>query len=579
MSGVPQVTVNNWFQKIDGDERILARELAGGSKTLYPVLARQISIINEHLREGATLAARVGGQVSAAISQRITGLREQLLSPAENLVRAHPDEFGQESVQGRDSDAAIEKKWLDLGLPKEVLETDADCARFLLKTKLAYAIVGFKEAAMNPEAQETIRFDADGHPQLKVDGNWTRWEILRDYFEYDEKQGKVISRRNDHELVWTYISPRGFTRADRFEYPNAYPVHQLSQEEYRIVRAQAAKFYETHPELDAGTEKDCIVQFFTSPRWYLYPEMPIFENGKNELPIHIGVRLITADRHVYSFGFEMTPEQAEHILPGKAMISTSLATTADTRIAMADYEEFREHHGRITTSIPTTSARAQKILEKISAFNQNQIRFNFKEQNCTALVGEVFQETGYQMPEVRTTLTGIIARSFPTVEQVADAIGKNVPLIGPALKSMILKVKEALTSAWQWIVNMTPNWIKKAIDFIVTVITYIPRKIVTIFENCVALAVGGAKMSGPLEKGRTEDELGTETPTIKSFSTIIRNWTDIFKDSTAVAYHSGPFIQWQKEQPSTVTNPYSGKPRMDLYPRELPKKKEEAANN
>ncbi len=486
-------------------------------------LASQISTLNDVLNEGEQLAKRVTDVSSKfEIESKITQVKGQVLK-------------AQEFVDSG-------KKWVGLGLPPSVLTNYPDCAEFLLKSGLAQTLVFFQESSAQPHKQG-LKLGEDHHPCLKVEGKWQRWEMIRDEFEYDAKRGKIVSK-NQREQVWNYVSPDlpkgGLRPVDRFEYVQVYPVHQLSQEQYEKVVAQALKFYGTHPEWDPGIAKDCVVQFFTSPRQNGLPETPLFKNAKGQFPVHIAIRVITKEGKVYSFGFQMTPEQNEHILPEGKMLTRQQLSTADTKISMLDYEETRIHEGRITTSIPLTSARADNVLEKINGFNEQQIRFNFMKQNCTVLVAEVFNETGYDMPETRTTLGGMIWDALPDAEDIFGA--HSVPAL----------IAGSISYICQSMAQIDPAM-------------HVFKQVKPLLENNVALYFGAAKASEPLKAGRAEEEFGKE-PAIKSFSRPIRHRTDLFKKETAIIYSSAPFIEWQKQQPSTFIEPYHGKPQMTLYP-------------
>ncbi len=83
--------------------------------------------------------------------------------------------------------------------------------------------------------------------------------------------------------------------------------------------------------------------------------------------------------------------------------------------------------------------------------------------------------------------------------------------------------------------------------------------------NLIQLKLGGGKMLYPLPEGVQEDEF-YDNRRIINFSRNIRSFWDMFKDETTVAYHSKHVIDWQKQQRSTFSEQYSGRPKLVVVP-------------
>jgi hypothetical protein len=110
-----------------------------------------------------------------------------------------------------------------------------------------------------------------------------------------------------------------------------------------------------------------------------------------------------------------------------------------------------------------------------------------------------------------------------------------------------------------------PGLITKPFEWSGHLIFYVPRKISTILTNLLALKMGAAKKTTPLQQG-LEDEEFYDKKKLQNFSSLLRSWKDIFKDETNVVYHSKYFIDWQKKQKSTFTQVYTGRPKFAIVP-------------
>jgi hypothetical protein len=433
-------------------------------------------------------------------------------------------------------DAKLAKRWKEFGLPPFLLKSHRDCVQFLMDSDLASVIVGYRESCANRAVHDVKLDPADGHPMLKVQGRFVRWETFAKEFHYNPKT-KQIKDRNG--VVWDYYHPQGLVPIDRLNWQEAFPVYELTQEEYDRTLAHAHKFYETNPERDPGIPKDCIVQFATLDHWFL-PKCFLFENLQRNLTGHICIRLITPDRKVYSFGTQLLPEQAR-IMFRKCLLM-GLSTT-DAKIGMRDKEEFCPDNKRVT-SIPLTGERAQNILNRINELSGGQLRFQFTRQNCSHLMREVIQIAGYDV-DTRTTAKEVLFDSLPSLTQI------------PVIKTIVAFVGKI------W--DHFPAFIKKPIAFTAEVLLYIPTKIITVMTNCLVWQLGGTQKMSPLRPGVKEEEF-YDKKKMQNFSTIIRSWKDLFNDETSVVYHSKLFVDWQKKQRSTFYDVYNGRPKFSIVP-------------
>jgi hypothetical protein len=530
----PQTTLDQWVHTARLD---IASVQQGAEEPATTFFSNRFFTLMGDIASGRLLANRVQGAHRSAIADVIDReIRPQLLEAEKHLSK---------------EDAALVKKWRKLGLPESVLANERDCARCLVNTKTIFTMVGLQNSS--PNAERCIRIDEEGHALFKIEGRWAGWGEISGRLQFNEKLSRW-EERNHSEKVWCYVSPQGFVPLDRRK--QCFPVHQITEDQYREILTQAEKFLDTNPvpKEDKDKEKNYIIQFNYSVENNQIPNWAVFDNLRKMLPAHIGMRLITPDNQVFSFGFSIDPGQIEQMMPGGSMFTHHIATTTDAQMEMGDYQEFRPFNERVTTSIPIPQDRAQAILDFITEFQSKQRRFNYKEQNCSAPVKEIFNRTGYGhlFPDTRTSLGMMALKSLPSPSVI--------PVIGPIIE----KVIAAFERAKEWIIDMLPKNVLEAFEWIVYIITYIPRKIGTILENLFILAVGGTKMSTPLDNP-LEDPLGGELR-VKNISCLIQDWTDIFKDETATVYHVGPFLDWMRLQPSTFVTKKSDTPRLFLSP-------------
>lgn len=502
---------------------------------LYPLLEKELQEITPLLQEGRKISNSLALNSQMA---SINSLVQPRLTQLQTLYTAVQQELLGRSKR-KEEDTKLIQKWEKLGLPMSVLENYPDCARFLIESGLAFSIIGYRESCQDP-IQHDLKLDHDGHPMLKMQGRFVRWETVSRELHYDAKSEKIKSRAYPGSITqsWSYFQD-GLVPVDRFEYDQVFPVYRLSQDEYNRTLQYARNFYHNNPEKDPVIAKDCIVQFTTIEN-RVVPKGALFDNAQRNYPVHIGMRLITSDRQVYSFGYQLPPEEAEFIFSD--YFSTFLAT-AEAKISMRDYEEFRPVD-KLVTSIPLSSQHAQNIINRLNELNGKQLRFQYMRQNCSPLMREVMQLAGYDV-DLRTTAKEVVYDALPSLTQI--------PIIGKTV-SIAKKI---------W--NSLPRIATMPLEFSVSLILYIPNKIATVATNLLAWKMGANKKTTPLQEG-VEDEAFFDKKKLQTFSTLIRSWTDIFSDEVNVVYHSKYFIDWQKRQHSTFKEIYSGRPKFAIVP-------------
>lgn len=522
---------------------------------LYSLLNQEVTVITDLLAESNSLVASINSLTPEFIRRTVDTLvrpkkehLERALATAQQRVAEHHDDI--------EKDRKLSEKWTALGLPASVLERHADCARFMIESGLAFSIVGYRETSQNPGMHD-LRLAADGHPLIKVQNQWVRWERLKEQVTYDPDTYMIRSRDYPGQLVqaWTYLSPQGLMPIDRMNHDRLVPVYQLNPDEYQRTLQTARRFYETNAEVDVGVAKDCVIQFVTSPSRRLcatktVEDTPANQNLIENINSHVIMRLIMPNGDVYSFGLEMPAESQEFLFNGGSM-DRFMATVPAKVNKAGDYEEFRQFDERIVTGIPLTQARANGIIQMMN--NMGDIQFQFMRQNCSNLMRTVIQEAGYDPVDNRINGGSVLFGIIPN--------GEHWPVIGP----VIGLVKSVTTPVFNFLGSWTPEFVKSALSFVWSVITYVPHKIGIVLVNLIQLKLGGGKMLYPLPEGVQEDEF-YDNRRIINFSRNIRSFWDMFKDETTVAYHSKHVIDWQKQQRSTFTEQYNGRPKLVVVP-------------
>ncbi len=530
-------TVNAWIHKFNTAFPRLEKISNNG---LYSILEKEVQNVTSLLNEGQKISASSGNasDVASMINDVVKPRLAQLqtaYTDAQKKVTDHADE--------KKKDEEYEKLWNEkFQLPQSVLENHADCARFLKESGLLYNIVAYREGRPGNSHEHDVKLDPlDQHPMIKVQGQYVRWENLAKELHYDETSKKIKSQSYPGSIVqsWNYFQ-NGLVPIDRNDCEKAFPIWELTQEEYDRGLQQAKEFYKTNPEKDPGLPKDCYVRFYTNDRRAL-PGNCLLDNAERNFPGHIGIEVFM-DGKMTQFGFALTPEDDAFIMSNP--LSNAMAT-AEGKIGMLDFMALKPYN-KIYTSVPLTKQRAQNILNRVNELKGQQLRFQYPRQNCTQLASEVLNIAGYDV-DMRTNARDVVLSIFPSLNQIA----------------FIAKIEDAVKRAW----NNLPTCVTKPFEFTADVILYVPRKIGTVVTNLLMWKMGGNKKTTPLQTG-AEDEEFYDKKGFQSFSTLFRNWKDIFKDETNAVYHSKYFIDWQKNQASTFHDDYEkrGRPKICILP-------------
>lgn len=480
---------------------------------------------------------------------------------ADPKTKANFQAIGSRMHKGTQAESVV-KKIMTLGALKAKLkELDLDPAladkftedlSFLFQTRIIYSIIGYQNttAAGKKEHELKTANDANGNPVLlmKKQGRWVTVKAVREQFGWDNNEKMLVSKDNKNER-WNYFH-NGLVPVDRFyhheskddaNYPKQnsqlQPVAQLSTEEMSKLLEHAKTFTNfTNKSDDKQKNFNCVVQFVTHPR--PMKRGKIYDNLNAQVPVHCGIRLIMPNGKVYSTGFGSTLHE-DQWNDGLS----KYAATINGQPTIMDYEEFRQHKGRIVTSVPLTEKDAQGILKSLNEARKNSIRFNIVSQNCMKLGVHVLKKAGVDL-DIRVPFGTFVKRLLPDAE--------NIPLVGKPYAKVTLLGRKIV----QVVDARTPNLVKKIFTSIYSVAIYLPSKAGTLMVNFLVYTLGGHTASPVANPGREQEDL-------KDVKKLIRHPFDA--DASTVE-HSSVFVNWQLQQGSTVVHNYKGQPAMNILP-------------
>ncbi|MBS0654174.1 MAG: hypothetical protein JSR46_00205 [Verrucomicrobia bacterium] len=483
-----------------------------------------------------------------------SSLQKQLGSFQAKLGKDLPEARDVQSVLER---AQLTSRWSELGLNPTLFNNDYEGAKFLIKTRVIYSIIGYQNSTADGPSKHEIKVDDQNRMMIKKEGSYVAAADLEKDFTFD-KEWQEIASKADKKERWNYFSPDGLVCVDRWLHPEFIPVEKLSEKEMVDLRAHAQQFYPEGKAPYSELPRDAVIQIFTNPRKQLpLGDFPLITRLDASFPVHAAIRIITSDGQVYSTGFGSTVEEDKYTEEG------GMLTTINGMPTILDYEEFRKHEGRVVTSIPITTEACTKVLDKMIEYRQKTIRFNLAKQNCVQLAVDALDETGVK---VNTIIKG---------KDFMRAIGPSSEAL-PAVGETVGKMKKTIKNITEGEFGNIPPELKIVARLVQAVflvglsleeaIAYLPSKLATLFSNVLVYTLGGAAGS-PIAETKTEGaELLENSGGLESFSKLIRNPLDLFNEDTSTLSHALPLIQWQLQQGSTAIHMYGKQPAMGILP-------------
>jgi hypothetical protein len=435
-------------------------------------------------------------------------------------------------------DEELVRKFYDLKIT--TIELELDDIRFLMNSHLAHWISCFQNSTKNGPKEHEIRY-VQGRVAIKCRGQWESLSEIRKHLVYDAKKAKVVNSARPDE-VWSYISPFGLVMRDQYDYSKLEPIEQLSQLECSAIREQAALFFTTHKEVDAGKEKKCVLQLLTTKHRSQEDRLC---SAISDVTEHVGCRLIDERGRVYSFGLELENEQADSIFHSMPPFPFTAAKTIASTIASPDFGEFLKFHEKLITTIPLTKERLVEIVKFVEEQNKLKIRFNAIKQTCATFGREVLKKAGCSYPD-RVPLRVVLYRFFVNQELIPEILVQGIQKIQNIFKVVSDFLETAIPTSIQHVVCEASS-----------VLGYLPNKVVTVFCNTLVLIFGGWASDGKKDQVTGEDDFDNRQM-LTSFSKLIRSPEDMFRDDLTESDQAFAISDWQLKQASTKTIKFSG---------------------
>lgn len=460
-------------------------------------------------------------QTKSIIAELPTGLT--LLEKAEqlrgmlhkNISKAQLYEI-EEFLLRHDKEVKAEVRWLEFGLPRQVQLSAPDCIQALMQSRVAHHILMYATSTKCGALTHGVRLDTDQHPLLLMNAKWTRWEQISREIVYDDTKECFVSR-DSSAVLWNYISPQGFIAKD----PNAqklYPIDLLDAKEYSALTEHAATFWNSYPEVDVGSKKPCVLQFFTSQTDQVTRNW-LTEGILDCAAKHVGMRLVDSDGRLYSFGVEVTQEFREFL---KASSCPDTAT-GYSKIVIPDYTEHQHFDRRFVTSIPLTTDRLEKIVSYIESINHGiGTPFCILRPNCMSFALKVLELGGVTMGGSMTVVE-VVQIALPRFEKVTASM------------SICKKIWGAVSAIF--------TAVCPPIIFVARSISFIASKTTNLVVNLALMYFS------------VTNRMGTGGPFPK------RSFRDLFAD--VIIDHSVQLVRWQRAlNHGTKCYFYKGKPSM-----------------
>lgn len=461
-----------------------------------------------------------------------TYLQSKVVSSLNTLRNNLPPQSDlKKCVTSISEDLSTYKTWTDLGLDPVLFHTDKEAARFLVKERLIYSIVGFQRTSAFGKHQ-TLRL-IDGKIHILVNSKYTPVSELIGKFVYDKAELQFVHQET--KKTWNYLGTTGLTEIDRCTSKEFVPVTKLSSTEMKKLLLHANHF--PHPR--HGKKPTCVLQIVTNPRRApRVPNTTLLQGIDFLTPVHVSFRLIDQKGNVYSSGFASTAQEDKYNEGRRNKLAT-----INGMPGILDYEELRQHSGRLVTSIPLTREKFETELTEVKKMRNKTVRFNIVSQNCSAMAAEVLHHAGIDLDN-RLFLGELAHIALPSIA--------NYPLF-QAIIQKCLSLREAIARKTA-LLEKTASVYATARKALFT-----PFRILAQFlTNIVLLALGAARHS-PVQEGSYE---GVYLHPMKAG---INSFKEMFTAKPTIIPHCGPFIKWQLAQKTTEVYKYTG-PKLDILP-------------
>lgn len=435
----------------------------------------------------------------------------------------------QEAMQAHPEEVKTHTRWLQLGFDVAYINSHPDMVNFLIKSGFAYQIAGFRNSdGLNCDTHRIERA-LDGHPLLLVEGVMTRWEQVKASLVICKEYDILLSKDNPQER-WSY-NEKGIVKLDIYNFSKPDSMLTLSPDVVAKLQEHGKKFYtKRNPDPKPHELKEAVVQICTSVGASCKSQPGFVQDATKKMASHYGIRIITKEGKVYSFGYRRDFGELEHV-----KMATALGQVKGV-MGMNDFDELRPHRGRYITTIAISTKDAESMLEQIVQMNQEGQAFDLLDANCVKKVCDLLLNCGL-----------VVDAKEPLEESVKSVVYKFFKHL-PYMGSIVKKVKKCAIAIIAWI----PRPITRPISFVVSIVFYIPNKLFTIAKNIFIFSFGCEATSPKLEADQAIAK--------RRFSLV----HDLFRDGLSDVNSSRKMLRWQKRHKSTFCHPYTGSPKFSI---------------
>jgi len=422
----------------------------------------------------------------------------------------------------------------------------------LAEKRILFNLAAFQNSTKEGREKHKLIVN-EGKLKFRSEGKWTDVDFLQTLkWDTEEKRCFALNGKGEKQR-WNYLSQpgnEGFIPFDDIydtEEPpipdhnkELKPSEKISREELQALQLHASKFEYPNPLEELG---DCVFQIVSHPpRPYLNPMM---DNFNKEFPNHVYMRIIDSNGNVYSTGTIGSRETLK-----KLKSPLNFFNSGTVHAGVFDTDESRKHSGRLTTSIPISKEKADKLVEYLKDHRANGRRFNVIRQNCVKLVLLSMKkiEVLDDIDQMTSTVAGKLINAFPTYESFG--------IVG----STFNYVSESGRVITKTVHNQTPACVIYAFKCLRRVFMWMPKMVMYSLTNMLVLTLGGTKQA------TDSPNLGGDEA-MKPFDQLITGIKDLTKKETQLIYDSTKITEWMLQQKSTVATHYD-KPSLNLFPDE-----------
>lgn len=434
------------------------------------------------------------------------------LQQLDHILGISRKHLGQEPLYLIKDNEILLEKWCRYGFDEEIFHNHPDFARFLFDSNLASQIKITRD--------KIIRLD--GSPAILVEGQWTTFDELKDRFafKFDAIHHETVLYEKKSGEVYTYLDlGQGLECFNPYKEGLQKPMSRLTQEEYERTLACANQFIRvTDLPDETPPARDYIFQIVSSTI-ETNTENPWVGNFRKLFikPQHPYIRIINPLGEVFETGFMLGKKLKEPLI------------TERGKFRSIDLWELKQPLERIVTNIAISKEEFEKAQAYVDFYlnSQEKPAFNYLKQNCTVFAKNILRaSTGINIP-TQMSLFKIIKLASPEAFKI----------IGTFFVNCVKTITKP-------IINITPQWLKKAITYVATVMKKVAIAVATFFFSIVNMMLGGLRGAKGRKFTTNSKKRNLFPPLLK-----LKNW---YRAKVYDINFIAPLQNWQKVQQSTI---------------------------